>query len=269
MSKISVIVPSRLQANPASGRGSLYLDRALMSARRQRGGFDLELVVGLDAGAPPLPERFSDVVVAHAVGAGQAAAVNAAVRASSGDVLAFLEDDDMWEPWKLETQLPYLGPTFDMVTCTQRLIDAEGNHVTPIDRFTGKPMKFNDFATPSGWVMHRDTWERVGGMNESFRFHVDNDWLGRASEAGVKRVHLIESEARWRARLGIIARYSVVVETEHAMPIVVRTVNPEGGMQRIARAAALPPRDPGRLDADQSEAEHVEMMRRFGGVIPW
>jgi len=258
--KISVIVPSRLQANPASGRGSLYLDRALMSARRQRGGFDLELVVGLDTGAPPLPERFSDVVVAHAAGAGQAAAVNAAVRASSGDVLAFLEDDDIWEPWKLEAQVPFL-PFRGLVTCNAREVDTDGGY-----------HRINDFPTPSGWATTRDIWEDIGGMDEGFKWHVDTEWLGRANAAGVSRVHVVERGGgggkSGRPWLEHVRKNSLLAESPHDLPLVVRTVNPDGGMQRIARAAALPPRDPGRLDADQSEAEHVEMMRRFG-VVPW
>src|SRR5579864_8077527 len=99
MMRISVIIPSRLQVNPNHERQGLWLDRALASVRGQAVDkpVEIEVVVGLDPGVAP-PRGFANVRWAHGQKQLQAAAVNAAVAASTGDTLAFLEDDDWWMP---------------------------------------------------------------------------------------------------------------------------------------------------------------------------
>ncbi len=267
-----------------SETGNLYLDRALMSVHRQSaaGEHEIEFVVGMDSpikvnAANPiaaatmgmqafrdqlntglLPERFKGVTQVFAGAGGQAAAVNAAVRASTGDVLAFLEDDDIWCPEKLAAQIPWLSRV-DMVTSNQREVDVAGNF-----------QRVNDFATPSGWLMHRAVWDEIGPMDEGFRFHVDTEWLGRANKHGVKRAHLVDEDAPvvyfygqpltvrhgW---LQNISRHSVIVNSGDREPLVIRTTNPAGGMAMIQ----------GDLGArQQSEEEHRQMLSRFG-EIPW
>ncbi len=243
--KISVIVPTRFQKNPVSTLGNLWLDRALCQVQRQSYTGEREIVLGVDAGQRP-PERFSNVIVADSGTVGQAAAVNAAVKASTGDVLAFLEDDDYWEANKLEEQLPWLDK-FDFVSCNQRLIDEDGN-------FVG----YNAFATPSGWMMRRELWDRVGPMDTSVQWHVDTEWLGRLNASGAKRVHLLHQGVQTEP-LRFIARKSLIVEGAHREPLVQRLVNPKGGMAKIAT-------DP--IAKGVSDYEHRFMMGAFS-EIPW
>src|SRR5262249_34956041 len=139
----------------------------------------VEVVVGLDPGVA-LPPRFAGLKAAHAAQPRQAAALNAAVAAASGEVLAFLEDDDYWEPRRLEYGLPQLE-RFDLVTCNQREVDEDGS-------FVG----INDYPTPSGWLLRKATWEAVGPFDESYTF-VDSEWLGRANARSLRRLHLIEA----------------------------------------------------------------------------
>jgi glycosyltransferase involved in cell wall biosynthesis len=265
--KISVIVPSRLQVNPMSPGRNLYVDNALTSVQRQSVYADhqWEFVVGTDPSAPPLATfatpcqccpggRYGNVVQAWADVAGQAAAVNAAVRASTGDVLAFLEDDDTWEPRKMERQLRPLC-MYELVTCNQREV-AE-------DRCTW--LRTNDFPTPSGWVMLRTTWDRLGGMDETFRYHVDTQFLGKANAAKVSRAHLVEADADktdnqqrlwW---LSAVSSHSVIIETPEREPLVTRTVTSTGGMASIAGDPKAK-----RISMD----EHERMVAQFGKV-PW
>jgi hypothetical protein len=120
-------------------------------------------------------------------------------------------------------------------------------------------------------------WQRMGfagktdgymGFDESFRYHVDTEWLGRASNVGgitglrVQRFHLIPDDGRpptdW---LRNVARLSRIGKTDgFTEALVHRTVNPEGGMSRIAA-------DPEAKA--QSQREHEIMAERFGGIIPW
>ncbi len=258
--KVSVITPSRLATNPAGSGQNLYLDHALSMAKNQTADVPMEFVVGLDR--PPglwdmavrtllrrrrLPARFSDVRAVYA-GGGQAAAVNAAVKASTGEVIAMLEDDDFWDPYKLAKQLPLLD-NFDLVTCSQREIDTYGNF-----------LRYNNFATPSGWVMRRDTWDKVGGFDESFMYHVDTEWLGRAHRTGVKRVHLVQEGIVADQWLEQVQRRSAIATTDGITePLVHRFVHEGSGMAKI------------RTDHEaklRSSDEHALMFARFGEV-PW
>lgn len=252
--KISVITPTQLAVNPNSFEKNLWLDLAFGSVQRQtvREDHDFEFVVGLSRGegswSAMMPSRFEGVTVAIADKLGQAAAVNAAVAASSGDILAFLEDDDTWEPLKLLRQLPQLKH-FQFISCNQREMAD--------DRATW--VRTNDFPTPSGWLMRRELWDAVGGFDESFRFHLDTQFLGRLNAANVKRVHLVERGAAWRPWLNNVAKHSLIMATEDFGPLVVRVANPKGGMAKIAT-------DPAALAI--SRDEHGRMLDQFGEV-PW
>lgn len=252
MAKISIVCPSRLAVNPTSGEGSLWLDRALMSVRRQTvfAQHEWEFLVGLDANAPWPPERFSDVRFIRSVGAGQALAVNAAAAHATGDVLVYAEDDDLQYPRKLELQLPHLG-AYDFVSCNSREIDEYGNFIA-----------VNDFAGPSSWILTRETWLKVGPFDETFKWHVDTEWLGRANALGVKRLHLInEGNRDERGWLEHIAKHSAIAVMDgESEPLVARLRNDQGGMATIAR-------DP--VETARSREEHERMAAKFGGVIPW
>lgn len=229
--KVSVVIPSRMQLNPMTG--TPYVDRALASIEVQLTEVDVVPVVAVDQSPIPL---------------GPARTVNEAVARANGDVLAFLEDDDMWDPRKLASQLPFLD-RFDLVTCNQRDVDERG-------AFVG----YSYYPTPSGWLMRRSTWERVGGLDEGLRFHYDSDWLGRANRGGLQRIHLVHANAdpdvdRWVANM---TRSSVVLGRT-AEPLVTRTV----------RAESIT----GRIKGDEewrqgSDSEFHTLRRRFGR-IPW
>lgn len=233
--RLSVVIPSRLEINPNmadqyDADPELWLDRAVFAIRHQSGFADAEIVVGLDADQPrELPARFRDVVAVRADSNGQAVAVNAAVRAATGDVLAFCESDDYFESRKLEAQVQLLN-RFDMVTCSQREHDEQGNYV-----------RVNVFATPSTWCLRRETWDRIGGFDESYRYHVDTEWLCRANNAGLKRLHIVDTTTEssadeiGRQWLGNIQRFSEIGHVGNDRPLVNRCVNPEGGMQAIER----------------------------------
>ena len=270
---ISVIIPSRLARNPSGSGLNLFLDLSVGGVLRQTIEQPIEIVVGLDRGTrKKVPERFLEpgrvpIVFAESRGQGQAAAVNAAVRKATGDVLAFCEDDDLWEPSKLAVQVPLLDQ-FDLVTCNQRERDHWGAFV-----------RHNDFATPSGWVMKRETWDRVAlaedrrgwlarlfrrpvgyGFDETFRYHMDTEWLGRANALGLKRAHLIQDGYAGGAWLHQVAQHSKILKVNGlSEPLVHRFVNPDGGMGQIAAGG----------EARERSAKEHEIMVIRNGSVPW
>jgi GT2 family glycosyltransferase len=99
---VSVLIPTRSRPRE--------LGHALSSALAQR-GVEVEVIVIDDASpepAKPVTERDNDAavrVIRLPARAGAAAARNAGLAAARGRWVAFLDDDDGWEPGKLRAQL--------------------------------------------------------------------------------------------------------------------------------------------------------------------
>jgi hypothetical protein len=43
--------------------------------------------------------------------------------------------------------------------------------------------------------MPASTMRAVGEFNEGYRWHLDNEWLGRLAEKKIVRIHLVEATA--------------------------------------------------------------------------
>jgi hypothetical protein len=258
----TVIVPSRL-ARPAGIGERLFLEDAVHSIRQQAtiGHERIQIVVGVDMGAvaPAGLARRLGIELVESGGHSQAAALNAAAKRAEGEFLAILEDDDVWDRMFLCTALDALGKA-EFASSTQLELNARG-----------EVLRINDFPTPSGWVMRRDAFRAVGRFDESYRWHLDNDWLGRLGEARRSRIHLVESTAPVMPHLAAQMRpwlYNVLrlggpaihlVRHAYPVPLVVRRCHADSGMQRIAHDAAL---------QAESQREYARLQQRYGR-IPW
>jgi hypothetical protein len=257
--RILVVIPSRLERAPG---GAYFLERAIHSVATQKPHRDiaLDIAVGVDPGtAVPAKLAAPFVRFVAAPVASQAAALNSAAALLDHDVIAFLEDDDLWSEKFLEVALPALDEA-PFVSSTQLEVDV-----------TGKVVCINDFPTPSGWIMRRDVWKAVGPFDESYRFHLDNEWLGRLGESDIARIHLVESTAPvhpsllrpLRPRLHRVLAFSGgdmrLSRHKYALPLVRRLVHLGSGMAQIQTNA-----DSGA----ESKAEYARLVERFGRV-PW
>jgi hypothetical protein len=94
----------------------------------------------------------------------------------------------------------------------------------------------NDFPTPSGWVMKKHVWESVEIFNEQYRWHLDNEWLGRLAKKGNTRAHLVEATAPvvankmvrrpWLQNVILLAGANVrLFRHSDLLPLVKRTVH--------------------------------------------
>lgn len=245
--KISVIVASRLQARFSTCPTCLWLERAIRSVRRQQTPVpvEFEIVVGLDPGVA-FPERLTGIVVAHGDKPRQSSALNAAVQAATGELLAFLEDDDYWELKRIGYGLPLIEK-YDLVTSNQGEVDEDGAFV-----------QINDYPTPTGWLVKRDTFLRVGLFDPEFSYP-DSEWLGRANAAGLKRIHLIEAGAPKRPGLQHVARHSHIGNTSERNPLILRTINPDGVMGRTQKQGAM----------HAKWQRDMELLKQKYGGIPW
>jgi len=252
--RFSILIPSRLEG---PGPGALFLENAVASIRAQRLAAPPQILVGIDAGvtAPTGLEERLGVTFVNSGGHSQAAALNAAAARIEGDHVALLEDDDEWNPDFLTLGLKALAE-LNFISSTQL-------EVLP----SGDVVRVNDFPTPSSWVMHRAVWDRVGGFDTSYRWHMDNDWLGRLGRTQVRRAHLAEMTApadlnAARSVRPLLAdvlaegRPSVTL-LRHASPwpLVIRMAHPGSGIQRILQNPEL---------AAQSRQEQEALKRAYG-----
>lgn len=111
---VSVVIPTHDRAQ--------LLVRAIRSVLAQT--YDrLEIIVVDDASSDDTHEvvkQFGDSrirYIRHQTNRGGSAARNTGIRAATGEYMAFLDDDDEWEPLKTEEQLKVLHD-YDAVLCT-------------------------------------------------------------------------------------------------------------------------------------------------------
>jgi len=248
---VSLVIPSALAPHPGGG---FWLARAVVSALKQSRP-PAEVVVALDPGArlPPEVAALSPCVRAvNGEAPGHQAASNAAVRSAGYPLVAFLEDDDTWEPWHLESAWEAMcRHAADFVSSSQRLVDADG-----------APRGVFDFPTASGWLLDRLVWVRLGGFDVSYRIHHDNDFLGKLNRAGVRRLHLTEDAPSPPRRKDVqrLACFSWVAPSRgRLVPSVNRSVHGGSVLAGVKRD---------QEKAQRSRAEYARLRSEYGD-IPW
>jgi len=112
MKKVSVIIPNYNYAR--------YLDQAIQSVLNQSYN-NVELIVvnngSTDNSLEILKKYEHRICVIDQPNLGQSGARNSGLSQSSGELIAFLDADDYWEPTKLEMQSALLDNTTQLVYC--------------------------------------------------------------------------------------------------------------------------------------------------------
>ena len=122
-------------------------------------------------------------------------AINLGFRHASGDIMAYLNSDDLLLPGVLNYVARYFvaHPDVDAVYGHRVVIDefdAEiGRWVLP--HHNDEVLSWADYVPQETLFWRRRMWEKVGGsVDESFRFAVDWDLLVRMRDAGAKFARL-------------------------------------------------------------------------------
>lgn len=180
--RVSVIVPVY--------NGERFLREALESAFAQTLPPD-EVIVVDDGSTDATPDiaRSFPVDYVRQENAGVSAARNVALARVRGDVIAFLDADDVWLAEKLEKQLARLeGVDSAYVTCAVRYHLEAGVSLPG----SAAPEAAAGYFTPSCWLIPRRVLDRVGLFRVELRVAEDIDWLVRARDLGVQTVAIDE-----------------------------------------------------------------------------
>jgi len=124
---------------------------------------------------------------------GSSSARNAGIRAARGELIAFLDSDDLWLPRKLERQVPLFDrPEVGFVFCGSARVDGQGNVLEtrePGPEYRGRAVRAmirrNMMPTPTV-VVRRSLALEAGPMYEDLVFGEDwNYWLRIAGRCEV------------------------------------------------------------------------------------
>ena len=166
------------------------LEQAVRAVLAQE-GVDLEVVVVHDGPHPGADLRDPRVrVVALDRRSGSAAARNAGLEAARGTWVAFLDDDDLWAPWKLRGQLEAAAASdagfvySGVVTVDERLRPLSAFPVPDPADVLDRLLERNAIpAGASNVMVRREPFAAMGGFDTSFAHLPDWDaWIRIASE---------------------------------------------------------------------------------------
>ena len=186
---------------------------------------DFEIVVVDDGSPEPIRLRLPDArlrVLRHETNRGPAAARNTGIRAARGELVAFLDSDDLWLPEKLARQAALMEGAACGACVTGFEYDTEEGYSVEMPR---KPRSWLRelamgcrLSPGTTLAVRRACYDTVGFYDEAMARHEDYDWLLRFVQkfdiavigeplARVRRSGQPAGEAVEAADLLIIARY--------------------------------------------------------------
>lgn len=208
--KVSVIIPAYKIAD--------YIGEALQSVFAQTFS-DFEIIVVND-GSPDTVEferaiePFIDrIVYIKQENRGAAAARNAAIRAANGEILAFLDGDDLWLPEFLQSQIEYLEKNdFDLVYADAEFFGEDvpaGNTYMQFSKSNGTVtteslINWDCNVITSGTITRREAIVAAGLFDESpiFRRGQDFEMWFRLAKRGAKLGYQHRVLLKYRLRSG-------------------------------------------------------------------
>ncbi len=117
---------------------------------------------------------------------GPAAARNRGLELGDGELIGFLDADDIWLPGKLQKQIDYLHfhPSVGVVATRMEVFLSEGaSWIFGLNRayWESRPPGL----LPSTLLCRRNVFDSVGCFAEKMRLAEDTDWLFRVKEKGI------------------------------------------------------------------------------------
>ena len=247
---VSVIIPVY--------NGAQFLRDALRSVLRQTHPASEILVMddGSTDDSREVAREFAQVTLVEQANAGVAAARNRAVGMATSPLVAFLDQDDLWEPTKLERQVAELRrqPEAGICVCASKILhqveDAtasetiEGLSLPEADQ-VGKQIYGGLRFQPSAVMMRREAFLAVGGFDSAAQPCEDWDLWLRLEQAGISfavvreplliyRFHAAnESNNSWKMYRGEMRAFTLRIE-----PGVSRLLRPFARLRMQSRALA-------------------------------
>jgi glycosyltransferase involved in cell wall biosynthesis len=176
--RISVVAPAH-NASP-------FFDAWVESIRAQDYQ-DMETILVDDGSTDDLPDRAAGappfVRYLRQEQRGPSAARNAAIRVAHGELIAFLDLDDLWAPGHLRRCAAALQHSPDAAIAQGLIRNITGGF------YCSNPYRFINLGAG---VFRRSVFDRCGLFDENLRFAEDFDFMTRCWENGVRKMNVDE-----------------------------------------------------------------------------
>jgi glycosyltransferase involved in cell wall biosynthesis len=209
--------PPRIAAIIPLYNGEKYIGEALASVLAQRLQ-PAEIVVVNDGSTDDGPRIVEELAARHPIrllhksNGGQSSARNFGVAHTTSELIALLDQDDIWYPNHLqqlvkpflagsERELGWVYSNLDEIDEAGRLIARCCLRFLPLpnpkrDLFGCLAMDM--FVLPTASLVSRKAFEEVGGFDENLSGYEDDDLFRRIFLAGYDNFYIDEGLARWR-----------------------------------------------------------------------
>ncbi|PGK31196.1 glycosyl transferase family 2 [Priestia megaterium] len=192
--KVSVVIPCYNR--------SYIISKAIDSVLRQTYA-KTEIIIVDDCSTDTTEQIISEYISKHSnikyiknkTNLGAAESRNVGVASSNGELIAFLDSDDVWMDNKLELQVKALTSQIDMIGIGRININentgVEKNHIPGKEFYTYEEiLKSDPIGSNSGPLIRKKAFERVGGYDAKLPARQDWDlWIRISENSRVKVVN--------------------------------------------------------------------------------
>jgi len=202
--KISVVMPSMNQNE--------FIERTILSVLGQKGDFELEYLVidgGSRDGTLKTLNRYNEALTwVSEPDRGQTDAVNKGFAMASGDILGWLNSDDLYEDGALEkVAAAYRQHGFEWCFGNCRNIDEEGREIRKLvtiyknfesRHYSRRRLLTKDFIPQPAVFISKKAFDKTGFLNLSYDYAMDYDyWLRLASRYPPLYIDRYLAKFRW------------------------------------------------------------------------
>lgn len=196
--KLPAVVPSISIVTPNLNQGP-FIERTIRSVLDQNYP-DLELIVqdGLSTDeSVEVIRRYSDQLASwvSVKDKGQSQAINLGMQRSHGEIMAYLNSDDVLLPGSLNYVAKFFfeNPHVDVVYGDRLLIDEQDQLINywVLPKHDNETILWADYVPQETLFWRRSAWDKVGGrIDESFHFAMDWDLILRFRAANLTFAHV-------------------------------------------------------------------------------
>ncbi len=121
---------------------------------------------------------------------GQADAINKGFRGIDAEIMGYLNADDLLAPDALNVVAGFFlaNPSVDVIYSNRIVIDEDGHEVGRwvLPRHDPKAIYWADYIPQETMFWRKRVWDALGGLDPSFRFAMDWDFILRAHQQGFR-----------------------------------------------------------------------------------